>query len=108
MSKNIFTLVALVVAIAGCSQQSGETSVAATSKEPPFPSFSLEQLLDLNKNERAELERRCLGVSNPTCDEFKGDPFKKQDAFRKSLCGVGDTVGNMTGLPRESKCDKYH
>ena len=92
--------------ITACGQQTA--TAPDVPKEPPFPTFTNAQLLDLSKGERQELERRCLGVSNKTCDEFKSDDFKKQDAFRKSMCDTKDAMDKMTGGRRDAECEKYH
>jgi len=87
---------ALIIAVA-----SGFSVVTNASAQ--IPSLTLKQILDLSKNERQELERRCLGVSHPTCTELKSESFKKLRDLRISLCRSG---ASQTGLYDQRKAAK--
>lgn len=54
--------------------------------EAAFPYFTVDQIILLNKNERDELERRCLGLHNKTCTNFKSEEFLKKDEQYRALC----------------------
>jgi hypothetical protein len=79
-------------------------------KAPSIPIMTLNEILDMSKNERQELERRCLGVSHPTCTELKGDSFKRSKDFRVSLCRLGAAQKGLydrsEAAREERKCDE--
>lgn len=72
--------------LTACDKQKEHEPKEVVKVEPPFPSLSIYEILALNKNERAELERRCLGVQHQTCTNFKSEEFVKLDDQSKKLC----------------------
>ena len=82
----------------------------AEPKAPPIPTMSLNEILDMSKNQRQELERRCLGVSHPTCDAFTKGSVERLMNFKISTCkavaaqkGLYDRFGAERD---ERKCDE--
>lgn len=105
MKKTLLLVLVIWTGLTACDQQ--QQSDKATPIEPPFPSLTTSQLLELNKNERAELQRRCLGVSNKTCTDFKSDSFKRTDDALKALCDTSNLVSAQLGSTRNPDCEKY-
>lgn len=98
--------VTAVATLVACGKQ--EVAVEKP-KEPQIPELTASELLDMTKNERQEIERRCIGQSHTTCSELKGDSFKKMKDFRISLCRVGAAQTGLSdryeGAREERKCD---
>jgi len=61
-----------LVLLAACGK---EDEASSEPKAPLIPTLTSTQLIEMSKNERQELERRCLGISHPTCTVLKGDSF---------------------------------
>jgi len=79
-----------------------------TESKPSIPVLTVEKLLDLNKNEIQEIERRCIGISHVTCENLKSDGYKKLWELKKSLCKTGKTLDKFTGSVSDSNdCQKY-
>lgn len=103
-----FVCAALVTVafLTACNQQNSPQASAKQS-EAPFPVLTIDELLNLNKNERAELERRCLGLSNKTCSDFKGSTFKQRDESARSSCQSAAAMDRVIGGKTQPKCEKY-
>ena len=78
--KNIIFAVLAVTLLSACDQPQ-----PPAVQKPSIPRVS--NWIDLSENEFQEIERRCLGVSHPTCDGLsKGRESRKRLAdFRKQL-----------------------
>jgi hypothetical protein len=102
------TLAAITLLMLTACGKKDET--VAEPKAPPIPTMTVNQILDMSKNERQELERRCLGISHPTCNELKGDSFKKLKDLRISMCRLGAAQKGLydrSGAAREERqCDE--
>ena len=113
MGRNILLALMLTLVLTACNQQkaAGSTEVGQ-SKELPFPSIAIDQMLDLNKSERFELAQRCQGAQNTTCSDFKGEVFKKRDELAKTFCDMAEeqrlSKGAANALPRKVKCNVYY
>ena len=105
MLKATLALLVCVAALTACDKK--DADVATAPQVPEVPSMTMDQLLAMNKNERAEMERRCLGISNKTCNDFKGEQFKTSDGIRRSGCMVAESTRSLGGLRREAKCEVY-
>ena len=107
MKATVLSLLA-VMALSACGQK--ESSTAAAPTEPPFPSFTVAELLKLSRNERQELERRCLGLSNTTCTALKSDSFKNGFNLNMSFCKAGAAQNGLlsrsAGAEAERKCEQ--
>lgn len=89
--KNLHLLtVSLLVATVGCSKQ--ETPVVQQ-----LPAMNEVQLAELNRNERQELERRCLGVTHPTCTALKSDFFKQLLNVKLAVCDANAVAQEAAG-----------
>lgn len=97
------TSLCLVVAACGNSGSVGGNSTPQPS-QPNIPSYDLSSASDLSKNERQELERRCLGVDHPTCTLLKSDSLKNLDNFSKALCEAQAAQNGITGRSLSLKC----
>ena len=106
MKKIIFVALVATVTLVACGNK--DVAVSAPQK-PDVPYMSLSQLTELSKNERQELERRCLGVDHPTCTELKGSSLQTQINFKVSSCKVSAAMTGMSnpyaGRQAEAKCD---
>lgn len=79
-----FTLAALVfLFIRACGKRD---EVVTGPKESMIPNLTVNQILDLTRNERQELERRCLGSSNTTCIELKSELYTTLRDMKISRC----------------------
>ncbi len=58
----------------------------AIAEKPNIPDLKRSEIMELSKNERQELERRCLGVSHPTCIELKSKSFKMLMGLKFTTC----------------------
>ena len=104
--KNIATLIkasALFVVLnfmGGCGQKEIE------NKEPSFPYFSTSQIADMSNNERQELERRCLGLKNETCDNLKSKEVQSLIETKVGVCKLNAISKNMFNPYQEKEDDK--
>jgi hypothetical protein len=98
---------AIVVSLAACDEQK---SVVVETKSPPIPDLTLNQILDMSKNERQELERRCLGVTHKTCTDLKSDSFRRAKEFRIASCNVDASFKGLSdpgaAARARRKCDE--
>ena len=103
-----YTLAAIFFALLTACGEKAEPK--AEPKAPSIPTMSVHQILDMSQNQRQELERRCLGVSHPTCDEFAKGSVKRLMELRISLCKVDAAQKGLYdryGAERdERKCDE--
>jgi len=92
--------------LAACGKKDEVTEETAV---PPIPNMTVNQIVKMTKNERQELERRCLGVSHETCTNLKSDEFEKSKAFDLALCRASASMTGLTdryaGRVEEKKCD---
>lgn len=105
MLTRLSLAVAILTLLAACERS--PTSASTTSGAPSVPSIptlDATQILDLSKNEQSELERRCLGVTHPTCTEMKSEGFKSLRDLRKSLCETERLVSGKV----EDKCRQFY
>ena len=102
--RNFIAIVALTLLAACTREASDETAKQASSTSPNIPTLDASQILDLSKIEQDELQRRCLGVTHPTCAELKSDSFKNLRNLRKSMC---ETARLMNGQVEE-KCRQFY
>lgn len=97
----------LLLMLVACGQKEAAVEVP---KGPPIPTLNVSQILDMSKNERQELERRCLGVTHPTCTELKSDSFNKLRDFRIASCKTNAAFKGLSdryeGMREERKCDE--
>lgn len=110
MEKSVLAVLILSAAISACGQNDDATLRAATKSEPQIPSMTITELVALNKNERAEMDRRCLGVQHKTCSDYKSEAFRKVDDLERSFCNLADASGNLYGAakpPPTEKCKVY-
>lgn len=103
----------LALALSACNQRNEVGSTAAAqAKDVPFPSYSMEQLLELDKSERAELAQRCQGIQNKACSDFQSESFKKRDELAKTFCDMAEeqrlSKGASNAQPRKVKCNLYY
>lgn len=105
MKKSVAPLILLL--LTACGQKE---SVVEIPKGPPIPTLTVSQILDMSKNERQELERRCLGVTHATCTELKSDSFNKLKDFRIASCKTNAAFKGLSdryeGIREERKCDE--
>ncbi len=99
----------ILASLLACGDQNN-ASTPQVSATPSIPTYTLNQLLDMTKNERQEIERRCLGVTHQTCTDLKSDSFRKLKEVRISSCNVD---ASFTGLSdpveaarKRRKCDE--
>lgn len=102
-----YTLAAcVVVLLAACGQKEAVIEVPT----PPIPTLSVSEIIDMSKNERQELERRCLGVSHETCSNLKSDSFQKRKDLRIAMCKAGASYTGLSDRNKaareERKCDE--
>jgi hypothetical protein len=69
--------------LAACNKSEDKTTAQLT---PVLPMLKAKDLADLSRNELDELERRCLGLTHPTCTELKSDDFKKWMKTNTLIC----------------------
>ena len=108
MFNKIQILLIFALVVAACGKNSEQESQEIVKKEQPlqsfnvdqitllpqeivkneaaFPYFTVDEIILLNKNERSELERRCLGLHNQTCTNFKSEEFLKKDKQYREYC----------------------
>ena len=85
----------------------------SSKKESKFPSFSVTQIIDMSKNEREELERRCLGVSNSSCSNLSDAKSKMRarvDSCKQTKTGYFDPIkfdGGSQYQKEVLECEKY-
>lgn len=98
-------LMALVIAafLSACQKSEGTagqksegTAEQAAPQQRSIPDLTVDSLLNLSRNERDELERRCLGASHQTCANLKGDSFKKMLELKKAFCRTDASVKGLT------------
>lgn len=95
--KQLLFAALLVGMLTACDQQKTaadqqNTQVPSEQKEnrgPEIPILSVNQILDLSKNEFNEIERRCLGARSETCTNMKSESYTTLRDLRKSLCETG-------------------
>ena len=91
-------------------QKKEPVQTAPPAQAPIIPNLKVDQLLKMSKNERQELERRCLGVSHPTCSELKGDGFRKMMDLEVSYCKSNAARKGLydrsEGAREERKCNE--
>lgn len=80
----------LLAATLGCSQQDAPVL-------QHLPAMNEAQLAELNRNERQELERRCLGVTHPTCTALKSDFFKQLLNAKLAVCDANAVAQEVAG-----------
>ena len=71
--------------------------VSENTKEDSVPLLTFEQYVELNKNQRQELERKCIGSSSPTCRLSSSADFKHFMEFSKSLCQMKNSSNAIYG-----------
>lgn len=100
----------LVVLLAACNPK--KDVVAAQSTEPALPAFTIDQMLAFNPAQRAELNRRCQGMTSQTCADYQSEVFKTRDELAKTLCDIAEvqrlSKGADKALPRSVKCNVYY
>lgn len=98
----------LLLAIAFCLATTGcidsNTSQSSDPSKPIIPSYTISEVRELSKNERQELERRCLGLDHPTCVILKSDTLKEMDSLDKSFCESKKALSQITGSRLSDKC----
>lgn len=67
-------------------KNSSSGSNTSQSSQPNIPSYDVSSVRALSKNERQELERRCLGVDHPTCTLLKSDSLKTMEDLDRAFC----------------------
>jgi PBP1b-binding outer membrane lipoprotein LpoB len=113
MKNNIFSALMLTLVLTACNQQNmaGSGEVAQT-KESTFPAVTIDQMLEMNQNERSELAQRCQGIKNTTCSDFNGETFKQRDELAKTFCHMAEeqrlSKGVANAVPRTRKCSVYY
>lgn len=96
---------ALCLTVAACGNSSnGGSSNTSQPYQPNIPSYDVSSVSGLSKNERQELERRCLGVDHPTCTLLKSDLLKAMDNLDQSLCEMEVTQNIINGSSLSPKC----
>ena len=96
---------ALCLTVAACGNSgSGDSSNTSQPSQPNIPSYDLSSVHQLSKNERQELERRCLGVDHPTCTLLKSDSLKKLENLDRSFCEAEVAQNSITGGSLSPKC----
>lgn len=107
MTKTLIAQLTVAVALVACGEKTPDA--AAAPQAPAIPNLSIDELLALNKNERQEMERRCLGSTDATCVRFKSDDFKKRDNLERSFCSAGKAMDRATGMSSNNpKCAVYN
>jgi hypothetical protein len=96
----------VVALLAACGKNQTENK----AEVPKVPNLTFDDLTKLSKNEREELERRCLGVSHPTCVQLKGNSLKNHLDLKKSFCKTSAIVKNSADAYQmridEAKCEQ--
>lgn len=99
----VLCVVALLVAC-------GKNQTENKAEEPKVPNLTFDDLTKLSKNERQELERRCLGVSHPTCTQLKGSSLQNHLDLKKAFCKTSAIVKNPSDAYQvridEAKCEE--
>ncbi len=107
MTKTLFAILTVAVALVACGEKAPDSAEAPQA--PAIPSLSVDELLALNKNERQEMERRCLGSTDATCVRFKSDEFRNRDDLERSFCNTGKAMDRFTGTSMSNpKCAVYN
>ena len=104
--------VALVLTVAltlvACGNKDHDVKESAP-KKPDIPNMTLDMLTKLTKNERQELERRCLGVDHPTCTELKGKGLQNhidvQVYFCKQSASFYELSDKQRAIHEAEKCE---
>jgi len=104
MKNLIYIFIIFNVFFVACSERQ---DVQSSATEPSIPNFSVSELTKLSKNERQELERRCLGSSHMTCLNLKSESFKNSIELDKSFCRANNTLNRMNKYSGEEtkNCD---
>lgn len=79
-----FSIAIVLILLTACNNN--KENALVEPKGPTIPTLSAAQIMDMSKNERQELERRCLGITHPTCTELKGDEFAKLKNRKLQRC----------------------
>lgn len=95
---------ALCLAVTACGNSSSSGSNTSQPSQPNIPSYDVSSVRALSKNERQELERRCLGVDHPTCTLLKSDSLKNMDDLDRSFCELEVSQNQITGGSLSQKC----
>lgn len=96
---------ALCLTVAACGDSSsGGSSKTSQPSQPNIPSYDLSSVRQLSKNERQELERRCLGIDHPTCTLLKSDSLKRLENLDRSFCETEVAQNRITGGSLSPKC----
>jgi hypothetical protein len=74
-----------------------------------IPKLTLTEIMNMTKNERQELERRCLGVSHETCSLLKSESFENLKRLHISGCIADASMKGLSsaeeGARARRKCD---
>ena len=97
------TALCLTVAACGNSGSDGSSNTSQPSK-PNIPSYDVSSVLQLSKNERQELERRCLGVDHPTCTLLKSNSLKTMEDLDRSSCELEVATNRIIHGSLSPKC----
>ena len=76
--------------------------VSENTKKDSVPLLTIEQYVELNKNQRQELERQCIGSSSPTCRLSSSTTFIKVMESRKSFCEMNNSYNTIVGGGRKN------
>ena len=97
MNKFVLISCFLVVACGKRDYDPPPSAEPIKSVEPKIPYFSVSDLTKLSKNERQELERRCLGSSHKTCEKLKSEDFKNVMKLEQSFCQASNAQNRIIG-----------
>jgi len=105
--KTVLLGLLLLSLIVGCERrESDSASATPTPTGPNIPSLDVSQLANLTKNERDEIERRCLGANHPTCDALKSDSFRKLWELKVAHCNTKESMRQISGGSRTPECER--
>ena len=98
----------ILASLLACGDQNN-ANTPPVSATPSIPTYTLNQLLDMTKNERQEIERRCLGITHQTCTDLKSDSFRKLKELRISTCNLDASYKGLSDAGEAArarrKCD---
>ena len=106
LATKLVLALSLATVITACENKN---TVQVEPKTPAIPTLTVNQIMDMSKNERQELERRCLGVTHETCAALKSESFETLKRLRISMCNVDASYKGLTDSAEAArarrKCD---
>lgn len=100
----ISLLMGFIVSLVACDNN----SAGSRTDSPSIPNYSIDKILDMSKNERQELERRCLGISHQTCSNLSSGSFRERKESRLKICNYKASLenDNEKRTREQKKCDE--